>query len=242
MRHRIADQLHRVNPKASPTDTVVKRLIEETPTRVGDLEKGRAVQENLHLLRTPDFVRNGWSRRNPPFRVEVEAMGSENSTSPTRMSDPHGPFRRRSEACLPPGDDLEDRPTRSPRPSKWSKGFISGMHKSAVLRTERSNSGKHREYVPGRRHPPPRLESLVQDRQVFTSSNTRPKPTCAATDRRRRFGVESHYGVDKHRKAGTLNKYDYSCTAAACLGVYGRSSKQDSMGLLAFDQDVRLGF
>ena len=47
-----------------------------------------------------------------------------------------------------------------------------------------------------------------------------------------------HYGADKHRKAGTLNKYDYACTAAACL-AYMAVKQQDSAGMIAFDEDVR---
>ena len=39
-----------------------------------------------------------------------------------------------------------------------------------------------------------------------------------------------HYGADRHRKAGTLNKYEYACTAAACL-AYLIVRQQDSAGL-----------
>src|SRR5262245_419411 len=41
-----------------------------------------------------------------------------------------------------------------------------------------------------------------------------------------------HYG------RGPLNKYEYACTVAACLG-YLLLRQQDSTGLLSFDSDVR---
>src|SRR5262249_7889398 len=46
------------------------------------------------------------------------------------------------------------------------------------------------------------------------------------------------YGIDKHRKAGTLNKYEYAATAAACLADL-TVKQQDSAGLITFDEDVR---
>jgi uncharacterized protein (DUF58 family) len=46
------------------------------------------------------------------------------------------------------------------------------------------------------------------------------------------------YGADKHRKAGTLHKYEYTATAAACL-AYLTVKQQDSAGLITFDSDVR---
>ena len=46
------------------------------------------------------------------------------------------------------------------------------------------------------------------------------------------------YGKDKHRRAGTLYKYDYVSTAAACL-AYLTIKQQDSCGLITFDSDVR---
>src|SRR4051812_37884862 len=41
-----------------------------------------------------------------------------------------------------------------------------------------------------------------------------------------------HYG------RGALNKYNYACTAAACLG-YLILKQQDSVGCITFDSDVR---
>jgi uncharacterized protein (DUF58 family) len=46
------------------------------------------------------------------------------------------------------------------------------------------------------------------------------------------------YGEAKHRKAGTLNKYEYGCTIAACL-AYLLLRQQDTVGLVSFDSDVR---
>src|SRR4029077_2798769 len=47
-----------------------------------------------------------------------------------------------------------------------------------------------------------------------------------------------HFNVEKHRRAGTLNKYEYACTAAACLALLA-VRQQDSVGMIAFDEDVR---
>jgi uncharacterized protein (DUF58 family) len=46
------------------------------------------------------------------------------------------------------------------------------------------------------------------------------------------------YGIEKHQRAGTLYKYDYVATAAACL-AYLTVKQQDSCGLITFDSDVR---
>jgi uncharacterized protein (DUF58 family) len=46
------------------------------------------------------------------------------------------------------------------------------------------------------------------------------------------------YGRDRHRKAGTLNKYEYACTAAACL-AYLIIRQQDSAGVVSFGWDVK---
>src|SRR5262245_66668996 len=47
-----------------------------------------------------------------------------------------------------------------------------------------------------------------------------------------------HYGADKHRRAGTLNKYEYACTEAACLALLA-VRQLDTVGMIAFDEDVR---
>jgi uncharacterized protein (DUF58 family) len=46
------------------------------------------------------------------------------------------------------------------------------------------------------------------------------------------------YGRDRHKKAGTLDKYEYACTAAACL-AYLIIRQQDSAGVVSFGWDVK---
>jgi uncharacterized protein (DUF58 family) len=66
--------------------------------------------------------------------------------------------------------------------------------------------------------------------------------TCAASNLRSYVVVDASesmlYGVEKHKRAGSLHKYDYVATAAACL-AYLTVKQQDSCGLLTFDSDVR---
>src|SRR5439155_1747931 len=54
--------------------------------------------------------------------------------------------------------------------------------------------------------------------------------------------LRSHLVVDvsesMHYGRGALNKYNYACTVAACLG-YLLLRQQDSVGLTTFDSDVR---
>ncbi len=56
------------------------------------------------------------------------------------------------------------------------EGYVAGMHTSPYHGFS-VEFAEHREYVAGRRHPPRRLEGLVQDRQVSTSSSTRRRRT-----------------------------------------------------------------
>ena len=84
------------------------------------------------------------------------------------------------------------------------------MHKSPFFghsRRVRAAPRVHRR----RRHPPPRLEGLVQDRPLYI------KQYEAETNLRCTLVVDvsesMHYG------RGPLNKYDYACTAAACLAT-----------------------
>ena len=88
-----------------------------------------------------------------------------------------------------------------------------------------------------RRHPPPRLEGLVRDRQVLHQA-VRGETNLRATSWS--MSASRCTTAAKHRKAGTLNKYDYACTVAACL-AYLPLRQQDSVGLITFDEDVRAG-
>ena len=106
------------------------------------------------------------------------------------------------------------------RAQKVVEGFIAGMHRSPVLRALR------------RVRPASRLRAAATTSATSTgrsgprptgstSSSSRPRPTCG-----HRWSCDvsesMHYGAEKHRRAGTLNKYEYACTAAACLALSGR--------------------
>jgi uncharacterized protein (DUF58 family) len=95
---------------------------------------------------------------------------------------------------------------------------------------------QHREYVPG--------DDLRHVDWTVWSKTDRyyVKQYEAETNLRSYLVVDASesmlYGKDKAAKAGTLYKYDYAATAAACL-VYLTVKQQDSAGLITFDSDVR---
>ena len=109
------------------------------------------------------------------------------------------------------------------------EGFIAGMHKSPFF-GHSVEFVQHREYVPGDdiRHLDWKVWSKT-DRYYI-------KQFEAETN------LRSHLVVDvsesMHYGRGALNKYNYGCTAAACLG-YLLLRQQDSVGLISFDADVR---
>src|SRR4051812_18866543 len=109
------------------------------------------------------------------------------------------------------------------------EGFISGMHKSPVF-GHSVEFVQHREYVPGDdlRH---------MDWKVWSKTDRyHIKQYEAETNLRCTLVVDvsesMHYG------RGALNKYNYACTAAACL-AYLLLRQQDAVGLITFDSDVR---
>lgn len=115
------------------------------------------------------------------------------------------------------------------------EGFLSGMHKSPVY-GQSVEFVQHREYVPG--------DDLRRiDWKVWSRSDKFViKQFEAETNLRAYIVVDASesmlYGADKHRKAGTMHKYEYAATAAACL-TYLTVKQQDSAGLITFDEDVR---
>src|SRR5260221_13567158 len=109
------------------------------------------------------------------------------------------------------------------------EGFISGLHKSPFF-GHSVEFVQHREYVAGDdiRH---------LDWKVWSKTNRfYIKQYEAETNLRATLVVDvsesMHYG------RGALNKYEYACTIAACLG-YLLLRQQDSTGLITFDSDVR---
>ncbi|MCS7020253.1 MAG: DUF58 domain-containing protein [Gemmataceae bacterium] len=114
-------------------------------------------------------------------------------------------------------------------------GFLSGMHKSPVY-GQSVEFVQHREYVPG--DDLRRIDWKVWQR----SDKLVVKQYEAETNLRAYLVVDSSesmlYGETRHRKAGSLYKYEYAATAAACL-AYLTTRQQDSCGLITFDAEVR---
>jgi uncharacterized protein (DUF58 family) len=109
------------------------------------------------------------------------------------------------------------------------EGFIAGMHKSPFF-GHSVEFIQHREYVPGDdlRHLDWKVWSKTDRyyiKQYEEETNLRSTLVVDVSE-------SMHYG------RGALNKYNYACTIAACLG-YLLLRQQDSVGLITFDDQVR---
>jgi uncharacterized protein (DUF58 family) len=109
------------------------------------------------------------------------------------------------------------------------EGFITGMHTSPFF-GHSVEFVQHREYVPGDdvRHVDWKVWSKTDRffiKQFEEETNLRCHLVVDVSE-------SMHYG------RGPLNKYEYACTIAACLG-YLLLRQQDSVGLTTFDSDVR---
>jgi uncharacterized protein (DUF58 family) len=109
------------------------------------------------------------------------------------------------------------------------EGFITGMHQSPFF-GHSVEFVQHREYVRG-----DDLRHL--DWKVWSKTDRfYIKQFEAETNLRSTLVVDVSESMRYGR--GPLNKYEYACTIAACLG-YLLLRQQDSVGLISFDADVR---
>ncbi|CAN5220390.1 DUF58 domain-containing protein [soil metagenome] len=109
------------------------------------------------------------------------------------------------------------------------EGFISGLHKSPFF-GQSVEFVQHREYSPGDdvRH---------MDWKVWSRSDRfYIKQFEAETNLRCTLVVDTSESMKYGR--GAMNKYDYACTAAACL-AYLIIKQQDSVGLTSFGVDLK---
>jgi uncharacterized protein (DUF58 family) len=108
-------------------------------------------------------------------------------------------------------------------------GFISGMHRSQFF-GHSVEFIQHREYVPGDdlRHLDWKVWSKT-DRFYIKQYEEETNLRCTIV---LDVSESMHYG------RGPLNKYEYACTLAACLG-YLLVRQQDAVGLITFDDNVR---
>ena len=109
------------------------------------------------------------------------------------------------------------------------EGFITGMHKSPFF-GHSVEFVQHREYVRGDdlRHLDWKAWSKTDRfyiKQYEAETNLRSTLVVDVSN-------SMHYG------RGAMNKYEYGCTIAACLGLM-LLKQQDSVGLITFDDDVR---
>jgi uncharacterized protein (DUF58 family) len=110
------------------------------------------------------------------------------------------------------------------------EGFISGMHRSPFF-GHSVEFVQHREYVSG---------DDIRDLDWKVWSKT---DRFYIKQYEEDTNLRCHLVVDvsesMHYGRGALNKYEYACTAAACL-AYLLLQQQDSAGCVTFDQDVRM--
>jgi uncharacterized protein (DUF58 family) len=109
------------------------------------------------------------------------------------------------------------------------EGFISGMHRSPFF-GHSVEFVQHRDYTAGDdiRHLDWKVWSKTDKyyiKQFEEETNLRSTVVVDVSN-------SMHYG------RGALNKYEYACTIAACLGFL-LLRQQDSVGLITFDEDVR---
>jgi uncharacterized protein (DUF58 family) len=109
------------------------------------------------------------------------------------------------------------------------EGFISGMHRSPFF-GHSVEFVQHRDYTPGDdiRHLDWKVWSKTDKyyvKQFEEETNLRCSLVVDVSN-------STHYG------RGPLNKYEYGCTIAACLG-YMLLRQQDAVGLMTFDERVR---
>src|SRR5262245_43726671 len=121
------------------------------------------------------------------------------------------------------------------RAQKVVEGFIAGLHRSPFF-GHSVEFAQHRDYVRGDdiRHLDWKVWSKTDRfyiKQFEAETNLRAQVVVDVSE-------SMHYGVEKHRRAGTLNKYEYACTAGACLALLA-VRQQDTVGVVAFDEDVR---
>ena len=115
------------------------------------------------------------------------------------------------------------------------EGFLTGQHKSPLY-GQSVEFVQHRDYVAGDdlRHVDWTVWSKTDRyyiKQFEAETNLRSYVVVDASE-------SMLYGADRHQKAGTMHKYEYAATAAACL-TYLTVKQQDSVGLITFDSDVR---
>jgi uncharacterized protein (DUF58 family) len=109
------------------------------------------------------------------------------------------------------------------------EGFITGMHRSPFF-GHSVEFVQHRDYTPGDdiRHLDWKVWSKTDKfyiKQFEEETNLRCTLVVDVSN-------SMHYG------SGALDKYNYACTVAACLG-YLLLKQQDGVGCITFDEDVR---
>jgi uncharacterized protein (DUF58 family) len=109
------------------------------------------------------------------------------------------------------------------------EGFLSGLHRSPYF-GQSIEFRQHREYVPGDdlRHVDWKVWAR-QDRMYVKQYEEDTNMQCQLLVD---ASASMHYG------SGPLNKYDYACTIAACLG-YLSLKQQDGVSCTIFDEDIR---
>jgi uncharacterized protein (DUF58 family) len=110
------------------------------------------------------------------------------------------------------------------------EGFLSGLHRSPYF-GQSIEFRQHREYTPGDdlRHVDWKVWAR-QDRMYVKQYEE---------DTNLQFQLLLDASASMRYGRGPLNKYEYGCTIAACLG-YLALRQQDAVGCTVFDEDIRV--
>ena len=115
------------------------------------------------------------------------------------------------------------------------EGFLAGMHRSPFF-GQSLEFAQHREYVTGD-------DVRYLDWKVWSKTDRfYIKQYEAETNLRAALVVDASesmvYARDEHHRRGTFDKYEWACTAAACV-AYTAVRQQDAAGLTSFGWDVK---
>ena len=223
LRHRILTNFTAASEGITP-DTVIKKLIEETPSQGQRADARRAVQEDFRIVSNyhgePASVSE---RQNPVAYAPGSPADSLLRLHPVAVQE-DDPRR-----FLHPDDHRQDLPPGPAGPA-GGRGLHLRHAPQPVLRPLASSSCSTAST------PPATTSAISTGRSgrrptTITSSSTRPRRTCAA-----RWSSTSASRCTT--AAAPLNKYNYACTVAACL-AYLLLRQQDAVGCITFDSDVR---
>ena len=204
LRHRILTNFTAAS-EGITSDTVIKKLIEETPSKDKRTDPRRAVQEDFRIVIVS---------RPSGFALSPRGMNSRSLTQPRSPEDSPVAVKEDDPRRFLHPDTIAKISRLDVRARQVVEGFISGMHKSPLF-GHSIEFVQHREYTAGDdiRHLDWKVWSKTDRfyiKQYEAETNLR---TTLVVD----VSESMHYG------RGALNKYNYACTIARLPGLSASS-------------------